>query len=414
MMTSRDVLRLKRGEILGFSWHLLKSFVSLISLAILRPAKTIKISSAFAEIYSRLWDYAEHSISHLGFNLPSALGDGPVNQVNRLLSELYGGRFASLSFGGSSGALLTLLTAVLPKLQPNRDVILFDDVCHQSTIGGIIFGRWKAMRLPRTLHPLHKTVLPLSLEDVKTAIETYGPQRIAAIILVLPSYDGFKSPDEDQKIYAYAKSHEITVIVDGAWDSVRFRQNTSKTSDLDSICDVWVTSPHKRGLTPSSLGCILTHSEKIARLWDEALDLGFRSSSVSFVEIMIAEHRLQQIVSGDWDVAFSEAEKNAAELRKRIHEIHPALYVVEPEDVQAEVSDPAHILICTNRIPNFDARIWANLLSRDFALDIEKATTSTLLMLCASPIHMHQIDKIIQILKTALHEVVTRIEAQTS
>ena len=408
MKQSQHRQSVRRREIFAFIWLTLKSLLGLFKLAIIKPAQIPQISTAFSELYSKLWDYAEHSISHLGFNLPSALGNGPIHRVNRLLAELYGGGYASLSFGGSSGALLTLLTAVLPKLQPGRDLILFDDMCHQSTIGGIIFGRWKAVRLSRTLHPIHKTVRPLTLEDMRTAIETHGPKRFAAIILVLPTYDGFKSPNEDRKIYAYAKAHGIHVIVDGAWDALRFRQDIPTKQRLNDICDIWISSPHKRGLTPSSLGCIITQNETIARLWDEALDLGFRSSSVSFVEIMIAEHRLEHIVSGDWDRAFSSAEDSAEMLRSRMKDIHPDLYVIQPDDVQAELIVPGHILISTSRIAGLDARLWANILSTDFALDVEKSTPSTLLLLCASPAHARQIEKIILILKQALNMAISQ------
>jgi len=402
MKYTSETRSLRRKDIFAFAWLTLKSVLNLIRLTVLTPRQRVQLSTKFAELYSKLWDYAEHSISNQGFNLPSALGNGPIHRVNALLANLYEGRYASLSFGGSSGALLTLLTAVLPKLQPHRDLVLFDAVCHQSTIGGIIFGRWKAVRLPRALHPEHKTVVPLNFNDVKMAVETYGASRIAAIIIVLPSYDGFKAPSEDQKIYTYAKSHDITVIVDGAWDAARFRQKTPTAPKLETLCDVWVTSLHKRGLTPSSLGCILTHNETIARFWDEALDLGFRSSSISFVEIMIAEHRLEQIISGEWDSDFTQAGLSAMRLRKRVKDIHPDLYVVHPQHVQAETSDPAHILINTSQIPNFDARIWANQLSLNFDLDVEKATKSTLLLLCASAVHTRQIDKIILILTKAL------------
>jgi len=305
-------------------------------------------------------------------------------------------------------SLLTLLTAVLPKLQPNRDLILFDDVCHQSTIGGIIFGRWKAVRLPRALHPTHKTILPLTLENIQTCVEAYGAKRFAAIILVLPSYDGFKSPEEDLKIYAFAKAHGISLIVDGAWDAARFRHDSSQAPKLEDMCDVWITSPHKRGLTPSSLGCIITQNEKIARLWDEALDLGFRSSSISFVQMMIAEHRIEQVLSGDWNSRFKIAEQSAMRLRERVGDIHPELYIVQPEDVQAQTTDPGHILINTSRLLNFDARIWANTLSTAFDLDVEKATASTLLLLCTSPVHGREMNTIILILKTALNMVLSR------
>ena len=394
--------RIRRRNILLFIGLILRPLMRLFTLSVCSPKNTEKASRQFSEIYSRLWDFADHSISNQGFDLPCSLGEGPVNRVNKLLAKLYGGTFASLSFGGSSGALLTLLTAVMPRLSSDRDLILFDGVCHQSTIGGLIFGRWKAIRLPRDQQVNHQTVCPVTLESVKNIIERHGPDRFAAIILVLPSYDGFRSPSEDMRIYDYAKSRGIFVIVDGAWDALRFRRPTSNTPPLSSICDVWITSPHKRGLTPSSLGCILTDNEKIARLWDEALDLGFRSSSVSFVNIMIAEHRLEQIVSGEWDMVFDQAERAAISISNRIHEVHTDLNVVRPADVQAEMNDPAHILISTYEIEGLNARRWAAILSDEFGLDVEKATSSTLLLLCGSPAHLAQIDEIIFYLREAL------------
>lgn len=397
-----DAKSVNRRHLISFSWLIFRQLVSLVAQPILTPTKTNLISAAVFEVYSKLWDLAEHSISHRGFSLPSALVGGPVSKINAQLSQLYGMTYASLSFGGSSGALLTLLTAVLPKLQTHRDIILFDDVCHQSAIGGLIFGRWKAVRLNRKFHPKYQTVHPLSLETIREAIEKHGSSRIAAIILVLPSYDGFRSPSEDRKIYDYAKANGIYVIVDGAWDALRFRQKYQEAHPLSSVCDVWISSPHKRGLTPSSLGCILTNNKSIAHLWDEALDLGFRSSSVSFVEIMIAEHRLSRVLSGDWDPDFERANQAAEIIRNQIKDIHPNLYCVEPDHLKAEHGDITHILIGTDEIPDLDARDWAHTLSAQFALDVEKSTSSTLLLLCGSPIHLGQIALIILTLKQAL------------
>ena len=401
MIPSADQSRMKRRNLLFFAGLVLSPLIRLIWLGLFRPRQLDRVTTTFSEIYSRLWDFAEHSISHEGFSLPSAAGGGAANRVNKVLAKLYGGQFASLSFGGSSGALLTLLTAVLPKLSPDRDLVLFDDLCHQSAIGGLIFGHWKAIRLVRGISAGNEVIGPVTLKNVKTQIDRYGPEQFAAIILVLPSYDGFRSPSEEKKIYDYAKSHGISVIVDGAWDALRFRKSEIVPPPLASICDVWITSPHKRGLTPSSLGCIVTKNETIARLWDEALDLGFRSSSVSFVEIMIAEHRLVQIADGAWDEAFSRAEAAAKILSERVHDIHPALHIVEPRDVGAETHDPTHILISTQGLPDFDARKWASILSREFALDVEKSTATTLLLLCGSPDHLARMDEIIDCLKKA-------------
>lgn len=397
-----------RHEILGFVALTLKPLFKIVRHTFFSPNNSERLSELICETYSKLWDFAEHSISNQDFGLPSCIGTSPVHRVNNLLCRLYGAKFSSLSFGGSSGAMLTILTAVLPKLHPGRDLILFDDVCHQSTIGGLIFGRWKSVRLVRQKHSEHQTPFPLTFDALKYTVERHNPGRFAAIILVLPSYDGYQSPSECRKIYDYAQSHGITVIIDGAWDSLRFRQDSVNTPPLSSICDIWISSPHKRGLTPSSLGCMLTNKELIARHWDEALELGFRSSSVSFVEIMIAEHRLSQVVAGDWNESFAKADGAAQRLRRRIQDVHEDLYVVPPSDIQAEVNDLSHILISTHKIPLLDAREWAETLSRYFALDVEKATASTMLLLCASPDHLSHIDQIISSLKQALKQTLAR------
>lgn len=401
-MSAVPSYRVRRRNLLPFLLMLIGSAAKILAIAIFKPSDTPACAAQFSELYSRLWDYAEHSISHLGFSLPASQGEGPVHRTHKLLCHLYGGKYASLSFGGASGAMLTLLIAVLPKLQSDRNLILFDDICHQSTIGGLIFGRWETIRLVRPSHPAHQTASPTKFETVKKLIDRHGAERFAAIILVLPSYDGFRSPEEDKKIYDYAKAHGITVIIDGAWDAMRFRQTHSKDQSLSSICDVWITSPHKRGLTPSSLGCIITKDARIARYWDEALDLGFRSSSISFLEIMIAEHRLSQIVSGDWNSAFEKAEQAAMIFRERIKDVHSDLFIIEPNHVQADTVDPSHVLISTSAIPEFDAREWAESLSADFAFDIEKATQSTLLLLFGNPSHLNQMDNIIQTLRASL------------
>jgi threonine aldolase len=405
--------KIRRRDVFAFARLAIRPLLSLTAIALFTPKRTRQMADLFAELYSRLWDCAEHSISHQGFTLPSALGDDPVHRVNEHLKQLYGSQFASLSMGGSSGAMLALLTAVLPKLNPNREFILFDDACHQSTIGGLIFGRWKAIRLPRENCESRQTIYPVKFEALKARIEKYGPENFAAIILVLPSYDGFRSPSEDQRIYQYARNLGIPVIVDGAWDALRFHGPKAQTPPLSSICDVWITSPHKRGLTPSSLGCVLTDNESIIRLWDEAMDLGFRSSSVSFVEIMIAEYRLSQILAGRWKKNFDDADRAAKILRARIKDIHPDLEITTAPQVQAEIHDPTHLLIGTQNIPDLDARAWANILANDFAIDIEKATRSSLLLLCGDPIHLRHIDQIIESFGAALKIALERTAKYT-
>ncbi len=401
-MKLKGVDKIQRKQAALFTLILFQRTFKLLWVGVFRPKHIEAYAHHFSELYSKLWDYAEHSISNRHFNLPTALGQGPAQAVNHKLAKLYKSSYACLSFGGSSGAILILLTAVLPKLQTTRKLILFDQNCHQSTIGGLVFGRWQAVRIPRVPNPNHGTTHPIECSAIISLVEKHGAQNVAAIFLVLPSYDGFRSKSEEMKIYKYAKSQGILLFIDGAWDATTFRAETNNGQSLLPLCDAWLTSPHKRGLLPSSLGCMITNNKHIAGIWDEALDLGFRSSSISFVDIMISEHRLNKTLNGEWNLAFSQADEAAQNLSERIPEIHPDIYAVRPEHVGAESLDPAHILISTSNLKSVDARVWAQYLSQHFDLDVEKATVTTLLLLCASPTHKPQINQTISSLRDSL------------
>jgi len=90
MTRHTENMRVQRYEILSFLWMVWKLTLKLASLSIFRPNALGRLSDVFSEIYSRLWDFAEHSISHKDFYLPSSLGVSAVNRVNILLAELYG------------------------------------------------------------------------------------------------------------------------------------------------------------------------------------------------------------------------------------------------------------------------------------------------------------------------------------
>ena len=63
-----------------------------------------------------------------------------------------------------------------------------------------------------------------------------------------------------------------------------------------------------------------------------------------------------------------------------IAQLHPDLRLTTPAAVRAETADPHHMLIDTSSL-NIDARPWAQNLSRDFNIDIEKATADSILIL---------------------------------
>ncbi len=391
---------IKTRNVFSFAWVPIKILTQLVILSIFKRRNLGLFSERFASLYCYLFDVGDHSISNRGFALPTALGTGPSNRANHLLAQLYGGKYACLSYGGSSGAALTMLIGVLPKLHPKRKLILYDSMSHQSSIGGILFARFKAVPISRSIVKKHGTAKPITLKDVQEKVEKYGAENICALWLVVPTYDGFISQSENIKIFKYMKERNIIVIIDGAWAATIFA-NQSDVKPLLSYSDILITSTHKRGITTQSLGAVIFNRRDIALLWDAANELGFRSSSVSFVETMIAEHRLRKVVQGDWNDRFKKAESAAIQIRERIKEVHDDIYVVTHEQVSADISDVAHILISTTKI-DIDARCWAENLSKYYALDIEKATSATLLMLCASPISQTIIDQTLTTMRASL------------
>lgn len=395
---------LKLANVARFTSHIVKQSSDMLSHALNSPDDIDGFSAQFAQLYSDMICFAECSTSYPGVNLPTSRCDSAIGNINRLLTQLYGSRYASLSQGGSSGAMLTLMTAVLPKLHPKRKVVLFDEYSHQSLIGGLIFSRVQAVKIKRRFFEDHGTASPIQLSDIKSAVRAIGADNIAACVIVNPSYDGFRDHAQERAIYVYLKDNNITVVNDGAWGPMAFTGNASGAGLLNKCSDICITSLHKRGLTPSSTGCVLTDCDQIARLWDMALDLGFRSTSPSFVNALVTEHRLIQILNGEWDEIFKRIEQGAAEFRNRICEIHSEVYIVTPAMVGADYVDPAHILISTSSL-DIDARSWAQLLSAEYNIFIEKATKSNLLLLIGSPLSQEELDYTLHAMHSSLMEI---------
>lgn len=404
---------LQLSRVADFANNIGQKCSELLILATKNPNDISTFSNKFVQLYSELFCFAEGSTSYSGYKLPTALGDGAISNINSLLSELYQTRFACLSYGGSSGALLTLMTAVLPKLHPNRKVIIFDELSHQSLNGGLLFGRWQAVKIPRNFYSHHDTYSPLRLRDIQRCVEAVGAESIAACVIVNPSYCGFRNHSScEQEIFSYLQSLNITLVNDGAWGPMAIRGNAAGAELLNQCSDVNITSLHKRGIT-GSLGCMTTNRDDIAKHWDVALDLGFRSTSPSFVCAMVAEHRLAQLLNGDWDEKIAQITRRSNDLRRRINEVHEDIYIVTPEMVGADFGDPAHVLISTSSLP-IDARLWGHMLSDEYGIQVEKVTKKSMLLLMGTPISNDDLDFTIKSLQSSLATLLSKSNYKTA
>jgi len=227
-----------------------------------------------------------------------------------------------------------------------------------------------------------------------------------------PGMPGFRNHSHEREICTFLQSLNITLVNDGAWGPMATKRNAAGAELLSQCSDVNITSLHKRGVT-GSLGCMTTDREDIARLWDMALDLGFRSTSPSFVSAMVAEHRLAQLLNGDWDEKIAQSTRGSNDLRRRVNEIHENIYIVTPEMVGADFGDPAHVLISTTSLP-IDARLWGHVLSDEYGIQVEKVTKKSMLLLMGTPISNNALDYTIKSLQLSLASLLSKPNCKTA
>lgn len=399
-------LKIQRKPILNFVKLLFSHGGRLFCHAMLKPKDIDGVTYKFGQLYSDMLSYSEFSISQSFYELPLTLGEGGTHSINKLLARLYRSQYACLTYAGSSGAMLSVLTAVLPRLCRGKDVIVIDSNSHQSTVGAVLLGRWSVTTLNRNYHPEHGTCAPISLADVKQVVESVGAHRISAFVMVNSSYDGFfPQRSESLEIYLYLKSKSIYVILDGAWTAISASFLRERAAILSDVSDCVVVSLHKKGVGAESAACIYTNDENIAREIDVANDLGYRTTSPSAVTTLVTEHRLIKLLNGEWDEHFTKVHRSADLFRSKVKDIHPDLYVVSPEMVNADYVDPMHILISASNL-DIDARHWARRLQTHHGIVVEKATRTGVLLIWGSHDHIQSIDETICGLRDCLNEII--------
>ena len=351
---------------------------------------------------SDIFDLVGHSLSTPGFQAVTACDDeaGIITDINQLMASVYKAPFARFSSGGSSLAILCLLAAVLPKISGRRKIVLVDSHAHQSVTGGLIFGGWQVVRIPRPYCAKYGIHGPIQAEDISGLIEKFGADNVAAVFYTAPGYNGFRNCADERDIYQLCNDKGIFVITDSAWGSTYGLAKNDHHSLIDNA-DIVITSPHKRGLTPNSIAVILFRQSYHADIFSHAGRLGFSSTSPSYILLAVAQYRFSHIRAGRLETSFEHIKALSHQLENRASEIHPHICAVSCADINVDYHDPAHLLLSTAGVKGVDARQWASVLSTHYHLDVEKASQNTLLLLL-SPQHYQHADQIITLLRDAL------------
>ncbi len=352
--------------------ELFQSFEALKRCLQAKTPDRVKLAECFASFAAQFLIHSEMSLSVPGLDpLSKGSGDGHLGRLCQKLTKLYGAQHARLCFNGTSGSLWTALAALLVRLQPNRRIVLVDEMAHSSAYGGLLHGQWQYATFPRRKNTALGMSEPVRADDVIKLAEKLGVEKISAILAVSPDYNGMRSKSEIDKLIAFAKFNGITVIIDAAWGSL--------IGDLPLDVDIVVTSPHKKGIAVSSHGAFFTNNEDIAELFDEAIGNGLGTTSPSYIALAATEHVIDLLTP---ERLLEVREANLA-CRHRViatlAEHVPQLQPVQPSDLDADDGDPAHLLL---KLPP-----WLNgwrlqeHLSQHFTLHAEMADEGSILFL---------------------------------
>ena len=167
-------------------------------------------------------------------------------------------------------------------------------------------------------------------------------------------------------------------VVDAAWGSLTGLDKES-TNRLPLEADIVITSPHKKGLSPSPLGAFLSSKEDIVVIYDEALKLGFASTSISYLQLSAFDYSLERISLTDIPALLHRVGDLRTQLEESIFELAPSVEVISAANVHADLQDNAHVLL---KLPNtLSGHDLTHFLSSHHYIHCEKSTKQTILLL---------------------------------
>lgn len=328
-----------------------------------------------------------------------------IEQLCANVANIFNAPYARIGLAGSSNTIRQVIGHVLPRARPQCEIVFVDPTCHKSVFGGLIESGLKVVFLRRKFNRVHGLFEAIDLEHFRSLVAKHTTN-IAAAIITDPSYEGFSQSIED--IAKITREVDALLCVDAAWGS-----NFGIVEGLPPCsiqhADIVVTSPHKKGLSPSQVGIVLFQNEGHAQLFDRSGQLGYFTTSPNWNLLANFEYRLSNVSSGDWNHKWQEAVSEQQLFRDMISEVDPRLTSVDPKCLGYKATDPTHVYI--NTLPtNINAKDWADSLANDLNVDVEMATPNGVLFLIG-PAHKGISERLLPDFKHTFDAIPTHSES---
>lgn len=249
-----------------------------------------------------------------------------IKEAENLAARLYGADRAYFMINGTTGAIHTMLMAVL---NPN-DKVLVPRNAHRSMIGGIILAGAEPVYMNVDVDDEFGIPLGVSVATIKKTILANPAAK--AIALVYPSYYGVTI--DLAEVAAFAHQRGLVVLVDEAHGAhLKFSDRLPRQA-LDLGADIVAQSTHKivGSLTQTSI--LLAKGGRID--YERLREVASLLTSTSPNQLLLASldiARLQLAESGRERIGY--AVKLACALRTKINAI-TGLKTLEKEDMPLE------------------------------------------------------------------------------
>lgn len=258
--------------------------------ALEKKMNEVKVYAAMPGNKGRYDGNFRHDITELDGmdNLQSPTG--VIKESQEATAKIYGVSSARYFVNGSSSGNLSMLFAYFKE----GDAVLVERNCHKSVYNGLILRKLK----PLFIYPRLSSegiLLPVTLDDIKRALDGADAGSVKGIVLTSPTYSGLYS--DLKEIYEFAGSMKMVLLIDGAHGA--HLKGIKGFESYYSYCDSMVVSAHK------TMGCLNQGSILLNNRPDMSETLlkysnVFQTTSPSYIIMESIEKAVEEMESGSF------------------------------------------------------------------------------------------------------------------
>ena len=295
-------------------------------------------------------------------------------EAQRNVAKLYGVKESFYSVNGSTAALLSAISAAVPR----NGQILVARNCHKAVYHAIYLRNLK----PTYIYPqmdgelwINGGIFPDKVERCLAA----NPE-LQAVLITSPTYDGVVS--DVKEIAEIAHKYGVPLIVDEAHGAHFHFSNYFPTSAAELGADLVIQSFHKTLPSMTQTAVLHNCSDRVdSRLIRRFMGI-YQSSSPSYI-LMASMDACMEKMSSDGNEMFREFTKILEKTRRRLSECK-YIRLVSPEIGTAGVFDyDRSKLLFSTRYASMTGSELAQILLEKYYIQVEMETEHYVLALAA-------------------------------